>query len=1168
MAELRDFQKASSARIMEYYEQTNNHRYLLADEVGLGKTIIAADVIDKFVKANKAQGVGSAVYYVCGNLALIAQNEKKLRAGFENYEGYEWKESRHEDMSRLVLSFVRQNYLKDFDGLVEIVKAVAVWMLAEGSEYTREMFYRKDGEVRSNFLCDAILIIKLFGQHCSTCNFYRGKLEDWDEIYLLLLEVYNKIKGKVLEESVIDKLRGINKTLEKYEYINSKEKYQALSDDIKDRQLKTEHALFEKLAEFVPVYDDLAQTKKISFQSITPRTSLEKTGRGTWIERAAAGIVYYKWKKKEQKKCVQIFEKELDALIRGDKNEDGFKYVLPVIKNGEYAKTSYKTLIDSTDAKMAMFLYHNITAQDVDTIMNAVGSVLTEAELTEEYARKLAKEFLKTIMDRMAIYSLQKTKKNKKILVVVDEFQNYSSVLGTEEIPEECAKVREELLLNQDTENLYVLLLSATPFHFANANMEKDFQFQSDLQQINSEVDLILNYIMGEEKYKAWLDKTDTNEKYQYMYEEGISRTERGEGSVVNGNMTLRYCDEKDYVLLKRDITTMLPFHNFEVAQGAADGDLVILCRDNVYIYRSGKFYFAPDEVVSEISDLLCLYDAEETDETQEDKKVDATFFKCFVWEDNELDWEPQYEYVKKPGKEEEKVWNRLNSQCIPLSYIKDTPWLLSFAQDYKINMTSRENEYMLDAERLKSYERIETKHARYQKLQNVLLREHEAYKLLYIPPSKPDYKLWGVYECFDNANENPVYFSKSLVFSQNYHTPRAFSAMLSYESERLNHLNAGEFSDGAYEDRTRYDLSGGKWRENESEKINARLIEEEIRKYRELKAAARTGQPYAECIQKSVIDPEKDSFCLGSMAGYFLDMEDVYGWNLQNGNLEKILLAIYSVFLTKEAHDIICVMDGENYMNKIYAYSAQGNLRSVLDEYIHLILEEEHLEKQDSHSPSQRYQKLLEILYDNYFATIEKYVKGNQFRIKARTADGSDIDIFTGYAQGITGDEGKADTQRALKNKIVCFNSPFRPFVFTTTSVGAEGLDFHWFCRNIYHWALEMNPEKFQQKEGRINRFHCHCVRQNLGRDFPEKSWKDIYKSDMDGNKNPFCPEWIYEGNGKNEPYASLSRNTCYYPGSYEDYAYKDMIQNMKVYREIINGQYLSPFYLCQKKK
>ena len=41
-----DFQEATANRILEIYQQ-NQHRVLLADEVGLGKTIIASAVIHK-----------------------------------------------------------------------------------------------------------------------------------------------------------------------------------------------------------------------------------------------------------------------------------------------------------------------------------------------------------------------------------------------------------------------------------------------------------------------------------------------------------------------------------------------------------------------------------------------------------------------------------------------------------------------------------------------------------------------------------------------------------------------------------------------------------------------------------------------------------------------------------------------------------------------------------------------------------------------------------------------------------------------------------------------------------------------------------------------------------------------------------------------------------------
>lgn len=1125
MAELREFQKASSARIIEYYREDNNHRYLLADEVGLGKTIIAADVINEFVTANKQKGKATAVYYVCGNLALISQNEKKLRDGFEDYSAYQCKESRHEDMSRLGLSFVKQNYLNDYNQLIALLKAVAVWMLmTEGYEYSKESFYGKKGKtLQKRFVNKLALIKKLFNQYYSVFNVYQNKLKDVKEVYFLLLELYEKLKGKKPGDDVEGIVQEVNSYLEQYEYIDNEEKYKKLSNEGKELHHEMECRLLAELAKLVYVYDELVKTKKISFQSLTPRTSIEKSNSGTWIERVAAGIVFYKWKEANCKEVVQIFEEELNTIIEGVIK--GFENVLFVMKNGKY---KFATKAE----EMTMFLYGNITKADVAEIMKGM-DIPEESKQTKKYARA----FLKEIMNRMAVYSLQKNKENKEILVVVDEFQNFSKILGTEKSSEECTRVRDELLHNKAEH--YILLLSATPFHFSNANVQKDYIFQSRLKQVNSEVDLILKYVMGEEVYEKWLETTDN--KYQYLYSEGISRTERKEGRITQGNMTMSY--EEDFELLKEDIENIIQFSNFETARELENNDRLIYYGEEVYVYRNDRFYFAPSEAVDWIMSNYVEWEEEEQE---------ALFYECSIEEDDECAFEPEYVLVEKPGDLEKKILNRLKSQTLPVSYIKDTPWILSFAQDYKLKVTSKTEDYVLDYEKVINYEEIETKHARFRKLQETLLKEREAYKLLYIPPSKPDYKLWGVYENYDNAGECPAYYSKALIFSKNYHTPRAFSAMLSYESERLNHMSSLN-PNSEYKKRVRYDLSGNEWKEYESEKINVRLIKEEIEKYQRLQNESKTRKPYMDCINKDRIERDKDMFCLGSIAGFFLDMVEI-SEDLNCRILIKLLSSIYSVFLTREAHGIINTMAGETYMDKIHAYSAQGNLRSVLNEYVHLILEEEHISKNDK--------GFLEVLEDKYFSVIREYMNGNQFKIKAHVADGRDIDIYTGFAQGITGEEGKTDSQRALKNKIICFNSPFRPFVFTTTSVGAEGLDFHWFCKNIYHWALEMNPEKFQQKEGRINRFHCHSVRLNLGRDYPEKSWGEIYKSVEKKEDNPFWPEWCYDGNGENTPYASLSRNTCYYPGSYEDYAYGEMLENMEIYREIIDGQHLSPYY------
>jgi len=64
-------------------------------------------------------------------------------------------------------------------------------------------------------------------------------------------------------------------------------------------------------------------------------------------------------------------------------------------------------------------------------------------------------------------------------------------------------------------------------------------------------------------------------------------------------------------------------------------------------------------------------------------------------------------------------------------------------------------------------------------------------------------------------------------------------------------------------------------------------------------------------------------------------------------------------------------------------------------------------------------------------------------------------------------------------------FNSPFRPFVLASTSVGQEGLDFHPWCHRLIHWNLPGNPVDMEQREGRVHRYKGHAVRRNLAHSF-----------------------------------------------------------------------------------
>ena len=83
-------------------------------------------------------------------------------------------------------------------------------------------------------------------------------------------------------------------------------------------------------------------------------------------------------------------------------------------------------------------------------------------------------------------------------------------------------------------------------------------------------------------------------------------------------------------------------------------------------------------------------------------------------------------------------------------------------------------------------------------------------------------------------------------------------------------------------------------------------------------------------------------------------------------------------------------------------------------------------------------------------------------------------------FAVGLFSEESNGDTERRLANIKAAFNSPFWPFVFISTSIGTEGIDLHWYARNIIHWSVPSRPIDLEQRGGRVLRYNCHAFRLN----------------------------------------------------------------------------------------
>lgn len=170
------------------------------------------------------------------------------------------------------------------------------------------------------------------------------------------------------------------------------------------------------------------------------------------------------------------------------------------------------------------------------------------------------------------------------------------------------------------------------------------------------------------------------------------------------------------------------------------------------------------------------------------------------------------------------------------------------------------------------------------------------------------------------------------------------------------------------------------------------------------------------------------------------------------------------------------------DYHQKVLQYMADGNIQSVLDEYVYLLTKCENF-----HALAELSDYIVDILsvrtsrqmVDDYHSFItpspDGKTKGKAMRVhyavdfgnqKLNTANKSNRDINIRQA----------------------FNSPFRPFVLASTSIGQEGLDFHYYCKKIFHWNLPSNAIDFEQREGRINRYLGFVIRLNLADKYLDK--------------------------------------------------------------------------------
>lgn len=169
-------------------------------------------------------------------------------------------------------------------------------------------------------------------------------------------------------------------------------------------------------------------------------------------------------------------------------------------------------------------------------------------------------------------------------------------------------------------------------------------------------------------------------------------------------------------------------------------------------------------------------------------------------------------------------------------------------------------------------------------------------------------------------------------------------------------------------------------------------------------------------------------------------------------------------------------------YWNQTLDYCIDGNLQALLDEQLHFEVDGLSFFEGTASEKVEKAAKAVHASLTLRRASIE--VRGLERRRRGKSRE--DVDVVRlrcrhalrfAEIKEVDGAVSRLDAVRAA------FNSPYRPFLLASTSVGQEGLDFHPWCHAVVHWNLPRSPVELEQREGRVHRYKGHAVRLNVAR-------------------------------------------------------------------------------------
>lgn len=269
-----------------------------------------------------------------------------------------------------------------------------------------------------------------------------------------------------------------------------------------------------------------------------------------------------------------------------------------------------------------------------------------------------------------------------------------------------------------------------------------------------------------------------------------------------------------------------------------------------------------------------------------------------------------------------------------------------------------------------------------------------------------------------------------------------------------------------------------------------------------------------------------------------------------------RVAQGLRTLFNKPEIVALVRAQDDASYWRAALSHCVTGGLQPVLDEYAHMLVESEGLQDSDRTERASRVaERMVEALSMRTAMNVVEDIRVVDDQVRRE-----DHRIGSHFAAryGRTQHDGK--TAQRESHIRTSFNSPFRPFVLASTSVGQEGLDFHTYSHAIVHWNLPHNPVDLEQREGRVHRYKGHAVRKNVAADFGNAAldesfddpWAGVFAAAVDavaGTGSDITPFWVYT----RPDGAVIERYVPAMPLSRETQRYEQLQRSVGAYRMVI---------------